>query len=121
MLRCVIVDDSSVFLTEARRLLESQGATVVGVAATSDDAVQRVQELDPDVTLLDLHLDGVSGFDVALRLFQEAGVDRARMILISSSAQDDYAELIADCPVAGFLSKSALSVDRIRELMTSAG
>jgi DNA-binding NarL/FixJ family response regulator len=119
MLRCVIVDDSSVFLTQAGRLLESQGARVVGVAATSEEAIRQVRELCPDVTLLDLHLGADSGFDLARRLFLEAGVEPGRMILISSAAEDDYAELIAESPVAGFLSKSALSVDRIRELMAS--
>jgi hypothetical protein len=39
------------------------------------------------------------------------------MILISSQDEDDYAELIADSPAAGFLSKSELSADAIRQLL----
>jgi hypothetical protein len=38
MLRCVIVDDSPVFLAAAKGLLERQGALVVGVAQTPLDA-----------------------------------------------------------------------------------
>jgi DNA-binding NarL/FixJ family response regulator len=120
MLRCVIVDDSSVFLTAARHLLERQGASVVGVALTSEEALRRVEELRPDVTLLDVNLAGESGFEVAKRLFREVGIEPRRMILISTQSQDDYADLVYETPVAGFLSKSALSVDEIRRLLKAA-
>lgn len=40
------------------------------------------------------------------------------MILISSRDEDDYAELIADSLAVGFLSKTELSADAIRRLLT---
>jgi DNA-binding NarL/FixJ family response regulator len=121
MLRCVIVDDSLVFLTAARSLLEREGAAVVGVASTSEDAIHRVEELRPDVTLLDVNLAAESGFALARRLSREAGVEPRRIILISTEAREEYQELISESPVAGFLTKSALSVAGRRELMWSAG
>jgi len=39
------------------------------------------------------------------------------VILISSQDEDDYAELIADSPAVGFLSKAELSADAIRRLL----
>jgi DNA-binding NarL/FixJ family response regulator len=117
-LRCVIVDDSPAFLIAASAHLERQGASVVGVALTSEEALRRVEELRPDVTLLDVNLAEESGFELAGRLFREVGLEPGRMILISTQTQDDYADLIVQAPVAGFLSKSALSVDEIRKLMT---
>jgi hypothetical protein len=39
------------------------------------------------------------------------------MILISTHAEQDYADLIAASPAAGFLSKSTLSADAIRGLL----
>src|SRR4051812_23922594 len=100
MLRCVIVDDSPVFLAAARDLLEGEGLSVVGVASTSDEALERVEELQPDVTLLDINLGEESGFAVARRLNSEAGVPPARMIFVSTQAEADYADLIAASPVA---------------------
>jgi hypothetical protein len=41
----------------------------------------------------------------------------ASLILISTHAEDDYAELIAESPVAGFISKSALSAHAIQCLV----
>jgi hypothetical protein len=71
------------------------------------------------VTLLDVHIGAESGLELAGRLFHEAGVDPRQMVLISTDSGDDYADLISASPVAGFLTKTALSVTRIRQLMMS--
>jgi DNA-binding NarL/FixJ family response regulator len=117
MLRCLIVDDSPRFLDAARGLLERQGVTVVGVASNAVDALQRTEELRPDVTLLDIDLGGESGLQLARRLHSQAGQARAPVILISTHAEQDYAELIAASPAIGFLPKTALSADAIRGLL----
>jgi CheY-like chemotaxis protein len=117
MVRCLIVDDSPRFLEAARGLLERQGVTVVGVASNSADALQRAGELRPDVTLLDIDLGGESGLELARRLHGEAGQAPAPVILISTHAEQDYAELIAASPAIGFLAKTALSGDAIRDLL----
>jgi DNA-binding NarL/FixJ family response regulator len=119
VLRCLIVDDSPQFLAAARGLLEREGVAVVGVASTGAEALRRVAELRPDVTLVDIDLGGQSGFDVVRLLNRDADVAAARLILISTHAEDDYAELIAASPAAGFLPKTALSAAAIRDLLDS--
>ena len=116
-MRCLIVDDSPRFLDAARGLLERQGITVVGVAANSAEALRRATELRPDVTLLDIDLGGESGLELARRLHGQAGQPPAPVILISTHAEQDYAELIAASPAIGFLPKTALSGDAIRDLL----
>jgi DNA-binding NarL/FixJ family response regulator len=120
-MRCLIVDDSPRFLDAARGLLERQGITVVGVASNSAEALQRAEELRPDVTLLDIDLGGESGLELAGRLHRQAGPAPAPVILISMHAEQDYAELIAASPAIGFLYKNALSADAIRDLFAGHG
>ena len=55
-LRCLIVDDSPGFLQAARALLEQKGMTVVGIASTSEAAIQHAVRQCPDVTLVDIDL-----------------------------------------------------------------
>jgi CheY-like chemotaxis protein len=117
MLSALIVDDNPRFLDAARRLLELEGITVVGVASSSAEALVRVEELRPDVTLLDIDLGGESGFELARRLDEQANAAPRPMILISTHAEADYADLIEASPVLGFLSKSALSGSAIRDLL----
>jgi DNA-binding NarL/FixJ family response regulator len=110
-LRCAIVDDKPEFLEAARNLLERQGVAVVGLVSRAADAVERVQELAPDVALVDVDLGDASGFDIARRLAD------TRVILISAYDEEDFAELVAESPAAGFLSKSALSRGAIADLL----
>jgi DNA-binding NarL/FixJ family response regulator len=116
-LRCLIIDDSPRFLTAARGLLEREGLSVVATALTGDEALQCAAELAPDVTLVDIHLGEQSGFDVVRRLTTEAQVAPSTVILISTHSEDDFADLIADSPVAGFLPKTGLSAAAIRTVL----
>ena len=115
MLRCMIVDDDASFLKAAQTLLESDGVTVAGVASTGADAVERVGVLRPDVVLIDIRLGQESGFDVARQL--AANGQAAALIMISTHAQEDYADLIAESPVIGFVPKVELSASAIRRVL----
>lgn len=116
-LRCVIVDNNHDFLDAAARLLERQNIEVVGVAHSSSAGVQCVQDLRPDVTLVDIELDGESGFDLAEQLHR-GGADAApTVILISTHAEEDFAELISTSPAVAFLPKAVVSGAAIREIL----
>ena len=116
-MRCLIVDDSADFVDAARGLLDRQGITVVGVASDSAAALQRFRELRPDVTLVDVCLGGESGFELAELLHRAGSTEPSPVILISTHAAEDFAELIATSPAVGFLSKSALAASSIRDLV----
>jgi DNA-binding NarL/FixJ family response regulator len=115
-LRCLIVDDNASFLQAAGTLLEREGLAVVGAASNAADALRRAAELRPDVVLVDIVLGGESGFDLARELPRDEG-GKPAVILISTHAEADFAELIEDAPAAGFVPKSELSADAIRRLL----
>jgi len=114
-MRCLIVDDSADFIDAARGLLECEGMTVVGVASTSADALRSFEELRPDVTLVDINLGGESGFELAEQLHRAGGP--SPVILISTHAAQDFADMIESSPAVGFLSKSALTCGAIHDLV----
>ena len=116
-MRCLIVDDSADFVGAARGLLECEGITVVGVASTSADALRLFEELRPDVALVDINLGSESGFELAEQLNRVGGPSPSPVILISTHAAQDFAELIETSPAVGFVSKSALTCGAIRDLV----
>jgi CheY-like chemotaxis protein len=120
-LRCLIVDDSPAFLAAARGLLERQGLTVVAVASSGSQAVGLAEALRPDVVLLDIGLDGESGFDVARLLENAPSTARTPVILISTLLEEDYGELISTSPAVGFLPKISLSAEAITEVLQRPG
>jgi CheY-like chemotaxis protein len=113
----LIVDDNRLFLEAARALLEQEGLRVVAVAATSAEALQRAEELRPQVILVDITLGGESGFDLARRLAGQRPGRGPAVILISTHAGADFADLIAQSPAAGFVPKPELSADAIRRIV----
>lgn len=116
-LRCLIVDDSPHFLEAARALLEREGLVVVGMASTTAEALRLVQDLEPDVVLVDVNLGNESGFDLARRIDDETSLPASSVILISARAEDDLADLMPAAPAVAFLPKLRLSARAIREIL----
>jgi two-component system nitrate/nitrite response regulator NarL len=114
-MRLLLVDDSLEFLAAAIRLLEHEGVQVVGSARNAVEAAEKSRELTPDVVLVDIDLGDESGFDVA-RLLANSN-HRPDVVLISSHAPEDFADLIAMSPVSGFVAKSQLSAGAVREVL----
>jgi DNA-binding NarL/FixJ family response regulator len=119
-LRYLLVDDNDAFLEAASVLLEREGMTVVGVASNTTEALRQTRALRLDVILVDIGLGDESGFDLAWLLARDRQGGqrvRAEVILISSYAETDYADLIAESPAAGFLAKSELSARAIGRIL----
>lgn len=119
-MRCVIVDDSREFAEAARGLLEHDGITVVGVATTSAEALRCVQEVRPDVTLVDVDLGAENGFELAVQLYESGLPAPSPVIMISTHNEQDFADLIAASPAVGFVAKMALGASVIRDLLADA-
>jgi DNA-binding NarL/FixJ family response regulator len=114
-LRCLIIDDSEEFLASARRLLEAQGADVVGCAGGGAEGKRLVDELEPDLALIDVELGPEDGIALAEELIDRA--PKLRVVLISSHDFNDLNELLAGSRAAGFLPKTELGVPAIERLL----
>jgi DNA-binding NarL/FixJ family response regulator len=103
----LIVDDHRAFRASARQLLEAEGFSVVGEAATGRRAIAAAQRLEPDLVLLDVQLPDLDGFEVAARI-AALGL-RCAVVLTSSRAASDYGSLVSESPARGFVAKAELS------------
>jgi DNA-binding NarL/FixJ family response regulator len=115
---CLIVDDNAEFLDAARKLLQQQGVSVVGVASNSADALALAVDLRPEVALVDVDLGSESGLDLARSLATRC--DAVDVILISAYSEKDLRDLVEESPAVGFVSKSVLSRQAIDDLLDCA-
>jgi CheY-like chemotaxis protein len=118
-IRCLIVDDNARFARTASEILQEDGIDVLAVAGGCYEAVRLARELRPDLALVDIDLGGESGLKVARRLRAQQPEPLAdAVILISTHAQEEFAELIAASPAVGFLAKAELSADAIEAVLS---
>ncbi len=120
-MRCLIVDDSADFRDAASALLVRAGISVVGVAANSTEALSLYHEVHPDVALVDIDLGVESGFDLAEQLNRVATSRPLAVILVSTYAEADLADMIAASPAVGFLQKFSLTPEAIHDLLGITG
>jgi len=119
-LRCLIVDDNERFLDAARSSLDRDGVVVVGVATTSSTALEQTEKLRPDVVLVDLGLGSESGLDLARQLVEDYPYLASRVVMVSTQAEDDVADLVKHSTAVGFIPKRALSPAAVRRLVENS-
>jgi two-component system LytT family response regulator/two-component system response regulator LytT len=87
-LHIVVVDDEQLARDELCFQLQRIGdVEVAGQAANGVDALKMIEELDPDLVLLDVQMPGLNGFEVARRLL-DRGLGTQ---LVFVTAFDQYA------------------------------
>jgi CheY-like chemotaxis protein len=91
-LRVLIVEDEILIALELESLLQDLGHDVVGIAASSKDALAMGKDLKPDLAFVDIHLaDGPTGVEVARRLGSEHQVAVLFMTANAKRIPEDFA------------------------------
>ena len=82
MLRVLIVDDQPSFRRQLRQLLTHAGMTVVGEAGDIPAAEKLIDQLQPDIAVVDVMLPGISGMEGTPQL--KALAENLRVFLVSA-------------------------------------
>jgi DNA-binding NarL/FixJ family response regulator len=104
--RVFLVENSPIIRDRLRSLLQSvNGVEMVGEAASVSEALQGVVASRAEVVVLDLHLDGGSGFDV-LRGLRQSAPDVGSYVL-TSFASETYRRAAQRLGARGFFDKAS--------------
>ncbi|KOV60660.1 LuxR family transcriptional regulator [Streptomyces sp. MMG1121] len=76
---------------------------VVGEAATGEEAVRLVQEVDPDVVVMDIRMPGMDGIEATRRI--TAGPAAARVLMLTTFDEDDHVYGALRAGASGFVVK----------------
>jgi len=83
--KTIIIDDERLAREEVKRALEKhQEFEIIGEASHVDEAISLIEELQPDILFLDIHMPGKSGFDLLEELTNVPDV-------VFTTAYDQYA------------------------------
>lgn len=104
----LVADDQDLVRVGLAMILDAQpGISVVGEAATGDQAVELARRLRPDVCLVDIRMPGLDGIEVTRRLAGRDIADPLAVVVITTFDLDEYVHEALRAGARGFLLKDA--------------
>jgi DNA-binding NarL/FixJ family response regulator len=100
----VLVDDEELVRTALARALDEHGLELIGEASSTQDAINLVVDLRPDVVLMDPQVPGIAGIDAIKQLYLLAPASRT--LILTRNGQNQVVESIV-AGASGYILKTA--------------
>jgi DNA-binding NarL/FixJ family response regulator len=105
-IRVLLADDHNLVRAGVRALLQNMtGVQVVAEAGNGREALRLVEEMQPDVALMDIAMAELNGLEAAARIAREH--PRTRVIMLSMHATEEYVVQALRAGACGYLLKNA--------------
>jgi DNA-binding NarL/FixJ family response regulator len=105
-IRVLIADDHAILRDGVRALLAlSDDITVVGEAATGQQAVELARTLAPDVILMDIAMPGLGGLEATIEIRKDN--PQAKILVLSQYEDREYIRRFLKAGVSGYVLKKA--------------
>lgn len=112
--RVLVVDDQAPFRAAAKTVVAmTAGFAVVGEARSGEEAVTQVDDLAPDLVLMDINMDGMSGIEATRRI--TAAHPEVRVILLSTYDEEDLPADARSCGALAYVHKELFGPDVLEE------
>jgi DNA-binding NarL/FixJ family response regulator len=119
-IRVVIADDHSLARRGIRSILEKSGwIEVVGEARDGEEALALVEQLHPDVLVLDYEMPRLNGLQVAAHL--QKVKSPVRILFVSAYMSQHFTRQVYKVGAAGFVSKDVIPSDLVKVVHDIAG
>src|SRR5260221_5976186 len=103
-IKCLLVDDHTLFRQGVRRLLESESDfEVIGEAADGGEAVEKARELRPDIVLMDIGMPGLSSFESARQIKKNRM--ETKILFLTMYEDEDYLGQCLEVGASGYVLK----------------
>ncbi|WP_078381831.1 response regulator [Sutcliffiella halmapala] len=110
MIRIVVAEDQELLLGAIGSLLNlEEDMEVVGLASNGEEALRLVQELEPDICIMDIEMPKKSGLEAAEAL-KESG---CKVMILTTFARTGYFQRALNAGVQGYLLKDTPSEDLV--------
>lgn len=114
-LKIMLVDDHEVMRLGLKTLLARHpGFTIVGEAGSADEAVEKAEQLAPDVVVMDVRLPGKNGSEACREII--ARRPETKVIMFTSYAQDEILFDAIAAGASGYVLKQIGSADLVNAL-----
>ena len=116
-IRVFLVDDHALVRTGMRMLLHgADGIEVVGEADSGEEALPQIRRLNPHIVLCDLHLPGLSGLEITVRLVR-SGI---RVVVVSVLEGGPMPRRLIEAGACGYVGKGGDAGELVRAVHAAA-
>lgn len=113
------MDDHPLFRTGLRNVIQNDARfQLIGEAADGEAAWQSIQAMKPDVAVLDINLPGITGLEVARKIYNQKL--STRVIILTMLKEEDLINRALDFGVSGFVLKENAVEDIVTAIATAA-
>ena len=116
MTRCLVADDHPAVLAAVCAFLTEEGIEVVARARNGQEAVEKIESMQPTVAIVDLRMPELSGIEVAREAARTAPA--TGVILYTGAAEQALLVEAVDAGARGFVLKEAPLADLVRAIET---
>ncbi len=116
--KILIVEDDVLIhnlLTDKMSLLRDKGVEVIAMLSASE-AIEKVKEIVPDLILLDLVMEGMTGFEFLEHLRADPLVAKTPVVILSNLSSDTDKARAKSLGVLAYLVKADLSLDDVSKM-----
>jgi len=118
-IRVLLADDHGIVRKGLRFLLERQpGVDVIGEASDGREAVKLVQELAPNVVIMDVAMPALNGIDATMQIMKTH--PKTGVIILSMHSDEAYLVRALSAGAKGYLLKESAEVDLLRAVQVVA-
>ncbi len=118
-IRVLLVDDHAIVRLGLMTLINEQpGMQVVGEAGTAAEAVQAVEQLRPDVVLMDIRMPGEGGIEATRQISQR--FPPVKVVMLTSFADDELVVRAIRAGAVGYVLKQVGNEELLRAIAAAA-
>jgi chemosensory pili system protein ChpA (sensor histidine kinase/response regulator) len=116
----MVVDDSITMRRVASKLLERHNYEVI-TAKDGVDALAQLQDVRPDVILLDIEMPRMDGFELATHMRNEASFSQIPIIMITSRTGEKHRDRALEIGVTNYMGKPYQEEELIENIQSALG
>lgn len=108
--RVMVVDDSMLVQFQIQNILSGSGYEIVACCWTGEEALNRYEQIAPDVVTMDMVMPGMGGLEAARAILRSH--NDARIVMVSAQSEEDGGETSREAKAIGavdFLDKPVKS------------
>jgi DNA-binding NarL/FixJ family response regulator len=120
-IRVVLAEDHAIVRAGFRALLDAESdIDVAGEAATGEQALKQVQELRPDVVVMDIRMPGMDGLEATRRITRDDALTDTKVLVLTTFELDEYLFGALHAGASGFLLKGGEPADLLQAIRVVA-